>query len=117
MVPKTKTLDDWRDYFHRANTDIFDVIHNALFIAAFDCPGEFQSKRDGITEKLFTTLSTLTVPVADGEGREGGRDGCESGSEKSVKESNNSIITIDETEVVLKEESQVVREWLEGCGR
>ncbi|KAK1320976.1 putative mediator of RNA polymerase II transcription subunit 26b [Acorus calamus] len=71
MVPKTKTLKDWRDYFRRANTDIFD---------------------------------------ADGEGREGGRDGCESGSEKSVKESNNSIVTIDETEVVLKEESQVVRE-------
>ncbi|KAK1295815.1 putative mediator of RNA polymerase II transcription subunit 26a [Acorus calamus] len=109
MVPKTKTLDDWRDYFRRANTDIFD-------------------KRDGITEKLFTTRSTPTVPVADGEGREGGRDGCENGSEKSFKESNNSIITVDEvgelshkssctcdeTEVVLKddmkEESQVVRE-------
>ncbi|KAK1295816.1 putative mediator of RNA polymerase II transcription subunit 26b [Acorus calamus] len=128
MVPKTKTLDDWRDYFRRANTDIFDVIHNAIFIAASDCPGEFQLKRDGITEELFTARSTLTAPVADGEGREGGRDDCESGSEKSVKESNNSIITVDEvgefshkssctcdeTEVVLKddmkEESQVVRE-------
>ncbi|KAK1320977.1 putative mediator of RNA polymerase II transcription subunit 26a [Acorus calamus] len=95
MVPKTKTLEDWRDYFRRANTDIFDVIHNAIFIAASDCPGEFQLKRDGITEKLFTTRSTLTVPVVDGEGREGSR-GCESGSEKSFKESNNSIITVDD---------------------
>ncbi|KAK1262241.1 putative mediator of RNA polymerase II transcription subunit 26b [Acorus gramineus] len=113
MVPKTKTLEDWRDYFRRANTDIFDVIHNAIFIAASDCPGEFQSKRDGLTEKLFTTRSTLAVPKADGEGRVY-QDGSESGSEKSVKGSNISIITIDETEVVLKddmkEESQVVRE-------
>ncbi|KAK1262246.1 putative mediator of RNA polymerase II transcription subunit 26b [Acorus gramineus] len=95
MVPKTKTMEDWRDFFRRANTDIFDVIHNAIFIAASDCPGEFQSRRDGLTEKLFTTRSILTVPVADGEGRDGSR-GCESCSEKSFKESNNSIITVDE---------------------
>ncbi|XVF40880.1 hypothetical protein PTKIN_Ptkin01aG0152200 [Pterospermum kingtungense] len=47
-------LEQWRDYFRRANSDIFDIIDHAITIAALDCPKEFRLRRDQIAEKLFT---------------------------------------------------------------
>ena len=47
-------MDNWRKYFRSANSDIFEVIQNAIIIAASDWPQEFRAQRDQIAEKLFT---------------------------------------------------------------
>ncbi|KAI3993958.1 hypothetical protein MKX01_002971 [Papaver californicum] len=47
-------INYWRKYFQSANTDIFDVIENAIVVAASDFPKEFRNRRDLIAEKLFT---------------------------------------------------------------
>ncbi|KAK9036835.1 hypothetical protein V6N11_021761 [Hibiscus sabdariffa] len=48
------TLEQWRDYFRTANSDIFDIIEHAIMVAALDCPKEFRLRREHIAEKLFT---------------------------------------------------------------
>ncbi|KAF9592158.1 hypothetical protein IFM89_012587 [Coptis chinensis] len=47
-------IESWRKYFKSANADIFDVIEQAILVAATDCPNEFKIRRDRIAEKLFT---------------------------------------------------------------
>ncbi|KAK8477644.1 hypothetical protein V6N13_042828 [Hibiscus sabdariffa] len=47
-------LEQWRDYFRTANSDIFDIIEHAIMVAALDCPKEFRLRREHIAEKLFT---------------------------------------------------------------
>lgn len=51
-------LDYWRDYFRRANSDIFDIIEHAIMVAASDCPKEFRVKRGCIAELLFSCRLT-----------------------------------------------------------
>ncbi|XP_022746728.1 probable mediator of RNA polymerase II transcription subunit 26b [Durio zibethinus] len=51
-------LEQWRDYFRTANSDIFDIIDHAITVAALDCPKEFRLRRDQIAEKLFTCKFT-----------------------------------------------------------
>ncbi|XP_010552906.1 PREDICTED: probable mediator of RNA polymerase II transcription subunit 26b [Tarenaya hassleriana] len=48
------SLDSWRDYFRRADSDIFEIIDHAVMVAATDCPKEFKSRRDRIAELLFS---------------------------------------------------------------
>ncbi|KAK1292732.1 putative mediator of RNA polymerase II transcription subunit 26b [Acorus calamus] len=119
MVVKSGTLDDWRDYFRSANSDIFDVIEQAILIAASDYPNEFRSRRDRIAERLFSARLTrcigcdrveLAVPVVaegdekgslddGGEGDDGvGGRGGGGGSERSAKESKVNSSTIDQEE-------------------
>lgn len=52
------SLDNWRDYFRRANSDIFDIIEHAIMVAASDCPKEFKGRREKIAELLFTCRLT-----------------------------------------------------------
>ncbi|GMI78821.1 hypothetical protein like AT5G05140 [Hibiscus trionum] len=51
---KGLALEQWRDYFRTANSDIFDIIEHAITVAALDCPKEFRLRREHIAEKLFT---------------------------------------------------------------
>ncbi|XP_078173333.1 transcription elongation factor (TFIIS) family protein [Carex rostrata] len=51
-------LEYWTEFFHGANGSIFDVIENAILVAANDCPQELRSRRDRIVEKIYT----LAIP-------------------------------------------------------
>lgn len=76
-------LDGWRNYFRTANSDVFDIIENAIKVAASDCPKEFRVRRDRIAETLFScklTRCSSCARVEDGGGgcRNGfNGDGCE----------------------------------------
>ncbi|ONK61485.1 uncharacterized protein A4U43_C08F30400 [Asparagus officinalis] len=50
----SSSLDYWRKFFNCANADIFQVIKYAILVASADCPTEFLSWRDQITEILYT---------------------------------------------------------------
>ncbi|GMH21574.1 hypothetical protein Nepgr_023416 [Nepenthes gracilis] len=47
----------WRNYFRSSRSSIFDLIKNAIRVAATDCPELFTLQRDQITEKLFACSS------------------------------------------------------------
>ncbi|KAJ4803646.1 Transcription elongation factor (TFIIS) family protein [Rhynchospora pubera] len=47
-------LEYWTEFFHGANGSIFDVIENAILVAANDFPQELRSRRDRIVEKMYT---------------------------------------------------------------
>lgn len=82
------SLDQWRNYFRSANSDIFDIIDHAIMVAASDCPKEFRLRRDGIAERLFSCKLTrclgcdrveLAVSEDDDDDDEGG---CKSGFDR-----------------------------------
>ncbi|WOG98025.1 hypothetical protein DCAR_0417366 [Daucus carota subsp. sativus] len=51
-----KNLDKWREFFRSScNSDIFDIIEHAIYVAASDCPKEFKLRRDRIAETLFSS--------------------------------------------------------------
>lgn len=97
MAKKSGSLENWRNYFRTANSDIFDIIDHAIMVAASDCPKEFRLRRDRIAERLFSSRLTrcsgcdrveLAVPAGEEEEEafddDGGckssefdRDGCE----------------------------------------
>lgn len=56
MTMKLGPLNQWRDYFQSANSDIFEIIDHAIMVAASDCPKEFRLRRDGIAERLFNCM-------------------------------------------------------------
>lgn len=77
MATNSGALDQWRNYFRTANSDIFGIIEHAILVAASDCPKEFRLRRDRIAEKLFSCKLTrcfgcdrveLAVPENDGGG-------------------------------------------------
>ncbi|XP_010558113.1 PREDICTED: probable mediator of RNA polymerase II transcription subunit 26b [Tarenaya hassleriana] len=79
------SLDSWRDYFRRADSDIFEIIDHAIMVAAADCPKGFKSRRDKIAELLFSCRVSrcsgcdhleLSVPGNDGGDREDYRGGA-----------------------------------------
>lgn len=53
-VKPSASLDNWRDYFRRGDSDIFGIIDHAIMVAAADWPKEFKSRRDRIAELLFS---------------------------------------------------------------
>lgn len=82
------SLDSWREYFRRGDSDIFGIIDHAIMVAATDCPNKFKSRRDKIAELLFSCRVSrcigcdhleLTVPGDDeanrGRGTTGNGDG------------------------------------------
>ncbi|TKY62731.1 mediator of RNA polymerase II transcription subunit 26b [Spatholobus suberectus] len=96
MRMKSRSLDEWRNYFGSANSDIFEIIEHAIIVAASDCPKEFRVRRDGIAERLFSCRLTrclgcdrVELAVA-GDGKEQHHDGddddddggCKSGFER-----------------------------------
>ncbi|XP_074320536.1 putative mediator of RNA polymerase II transcription subunit 26b isoform X3 [Silene latifolia] len=54
-------LDDWRQYFKRVNSDIFDIIEHAIMVAASDCPKEYRVRKAGIAELLFSCRMTRCI--------------------------------------------------------
>ncbi|KAG5055008.1 hypothetical protein GLYMA_03G124700v4 [Glycine max] len=58
---KSWSLDEWRNYFGSANSDIFEIIEHAIIVAASDCPKEFRVRRDWIAERLFSCRLTRCV--------------------------------------------------------
>ncbi|XP_056861504.1 probable mediator of RNA polymerase II transcription subunit 26b isoform X2 [Raphanus sativus] len=56
--PQAASLDRWRDYFRRGDSDIFEIIDHAIMVAATDCPIKFKSRRDKIAELLFSCRVT-----------------------------------------------------------
>ncbi|CAN6810051.1 unnamed protein product [Brassica oleracea] len=52
------SLDRWRDYFRRGDSDIFEIIDHAIMVAATDCRIKFKSRRDKIAELLFSCRDT-----------------------------------------------------------
>lgn len=138
MVGKSVSLDYWRKFFRSANSDIFEVIEQAIVVAAADCPKEFRSRRDQIAEKLFTCrlsrcfgCNNVELQVPDdgedlGEEEGGGSVKREVGEKGSKMDSCNgepedlnrgglSNYSYDEAEAltdVMEEESQIVGEVL-----
>ncbi|CAN8298160.1 unnamed protein product [Cochlearia groenlandica] len=55
------SLDSWRDFFRRGDSDIFEIIDHAIMVAATDCPNKFKSRRDRIAELLFSCSVTRCV--------------------------------------------------------
>ncbi|PIA59977.1 hypothetical protein AQUCO_00400689v1 [Aquilegia coerulea] len=49
---------NWRKFFQSSNADIFEILEQAIMIAATDCPNDFKFRRDEIAEKLFTCQFT-----------------------------------------------------------
>jgi len=89
---KSWSVDEWREYFVSANSDIFEIIENAIVVAATDCPKEFRVKRDAIAERLFCSRLTRCAGcdrvelVARGVGKESDDEGCKNGVERNGAE-------------------------------
>ncbi|KAL0928885.1 hypothetical protein M5K25_000815 [Dendrobium thyrsiflorum] len=138
MAGKSDSLDYWRKFFRSANSDIFEVVEQAIVVAAVDCPKEFRSRRDRIAEKLFTCklsrcvgCNNVELQIPDdgedlGEEEGGGSVKREVGEKGSKMDSCNgepedlnrgglSNYSYDEAEAltdVMEEESQIVGEVL-----
>ncbi|XP_043705437.1 probable mediator of RNA polymerase II transcription subunit 26a [Telopea speciosissima] len=48
------SLDHWRKFFETADTNIFDIIEQAIRVAATDHPEEFKCRRDSFAEHLLS---------------------------------------------------------------
>ncbi|WOK95949.1 putative mediator of RNA polymerase II transcription subunit 26b [Canna indica] len=123
MAGLSGSLDYWRKFFRSANSDIFEVMEQAVLVAASDFPEEFRSRRDQIVEKMFTLL----LPRCYGcnrvaEGEEGDRSVKRDGEKESKVDSNdgpedlNRIVSnysFDEAEALteeLEEKNQTLAE-------
>ena len=53
FLKSKEAMDEWKNYIGNANVDIFDVLKNAIKVAASDHPNEFQTMRDKIAEMLY----------------------------------------------------------------
>ncbi|CAN8259805.1 unnamed protein product [Cochlearia groenlandica] len=79
-MKQSVSLESWRDYFRRGDSDIFGIIDYAIMVAAADFPSEFKSRRDGIAELLFSCGVSRCIGcdhlelsiAADKEGNRGG---------------------------------------------
>ncbi|KOM49539.1 hypothetical protein LR48_Vigan08g036600 [Vigna angularis] len=89
---KSWSVDEWRDYFVSANSDIFEIIENAIIMAATDCSKEFRVKRDAIAERLFCSRLTRYAGcdrvelAARGVGKESNDEGCKNGVDRNEVE-------------------------------
>ncbi|XP_047151933.1 probable mediator of RNA polymerase II transcription subunit 26b isoform X2 [Vigna umbellata] len=89
---KSWSVDEWREYFVSSNSDIFEIIENAIIVAATDCPKEFRVKRDAIAERLFCSRLTRCAGcdrvelAARGVGKESDDEGCKNGVERNAGE-------------------------------
>ncbi|CAF1935515.1 probable mediator of RNA polymerase II transcription subunit 26a [Brassica napus] len=104
MKPSQDSLDDWRDYFRRGDSDIFGIINHAIILAAAYFPDEFKSRRDGIAQLLFSRNASRSCIGCGREdnhetvGGSGGRDdsGGAGGGEEDEKKVNDNEIVVDE---------------------
>ncbi|KAG1338332.1 putative mediator of RNA polymerase II transcription subunit 26a [Cocos nucifera] len=54
MASNSYSLDYLRKLFRSTNTNIFEVVENAVLVAATDYPMEFAHHRDELVERIFT---------------------------------------------------------------
>ncbi|KAJ0235211.1 mediator of RNA polymerase II transcription subunit 26b [Hirschfeldia incana] len=99
--PAAASLDRWREYFRRGDSDIFEIIDHAIMVAAADCPNKFKSRRDKIAELLFSTRCCtgchhhhhreLSLPGEEDEAVDGG--GSKESKANSSRGDNNQIVS------------------------
>lgn len=58
---KSKSTEEWRKYFESGNCSIYEIIFNAIRMAALDNPVEFKLERKKIVEGLYASLFTDNV--------------------------------------------------------
>ncbi|KAH0450431.1 hypothetical protein IEQ34_021123 [Dendrobium chrysotoxum] len=80
MADAKQSLDYWRKYFNSAKSDIFDLIDNAILVAAVDCPKEFKGRKNQIVEKLYTCQ--VSLHNGDYEHPKEEKNSCNSGNSK-----------------------------------
>ncbi|URD72690.1 hypothetical protein MUK42_25054 [Musa troglodytarum] len=126
MASSSGSVDYWRRFFRSANSDIFEVIEQAILVAASDYPQHFRSRRDQIVEKFSPRFcrgaSAVTGSSCEGRGEEGHGSVRRSEKESKVDSSNDgpefsnpvvSNYTYDEAEALteeMEEEGQIVGE-------
>ncbi|THU62592.1 hypothetical protein C4D60_Mb01t06740 [Musa balbisiana] len=128
MASSSSSVDYWRRFFRSANSDIFEVIEQAILVAASDYPQQFRSRRDQIVEKFFAALLPRCfgcdrVELRGAEGEEGHGSVRRVGEKESKVDSSNdgpefsnrvaSNYTYDEAEALteeIEEEGQIVGE-------
>ncbi|KAJ0234802.1 hypothetical protein HA466_0269420 [Hirschfeldia incana] len=100
-MKQSASLDHWREYFRRGDSDIFQIIDHAIIVAAADSPNQFKSRRDKIAELLFSCRVArcngcdhveLSVPGGDDEAVDGGEVGGGSKENSSRGDNNNQIV-------------------------
>lgn len=105
------SLDKWREFFRGANSDIFNIIKNAIMVAVTDCPNDFKMNRDRIAELLFACKSTkcfgcdrveLALPNQLDVVQKSDDGKCKSGIETGTKESKANSSGDDQREVVVE---------------
>ncbi|XP_008798351.1 probable mediator of RNA polymerase II transcription subunit 26b isoform X1 [Phoenix dactylifera] len=106
MANSSASLDYWRKFFRSANSDIFEVLEQAILVAASDYPQEFRSRRDGIGEKLYTCL----LPRCSGCDRVESRVSTEGGEEGdgSVKRDVEKESKVDSSNEVFEDLNRLV---------
>ncbi|KAI9121385.1 hypothetical protein K1719_008418 [Acacia pycnantha] len=55
---KPQSIEEWRKYFERGNCSIYQIINNAIRVAALDQPEEFKLRRNKILERLYSCQFT-----------------------------------------------------------
>ncbi|XP_074581443.1 putative mediator of RNA polymerase II transcription subunit 26b [Curcuma longa] len=122
MAGSPVTLDYWRKFLRSADGDIFEVMEQAVVVAATDYPDEFRSRRAQLAEKLFTVLLPRCfgcVGASDGEEGDGSvkrDDGVKHSSDDDGPEDLNGIVSnysYDEAEALteeIEEANEVVTE-------
>ncbi|CAL4976780.1 unnamed protein product [Urochloa decumbens] len=71
LMAGTDSMEPWRELFR--GRDIYDVIGNAILIAATDSPKEFRRRRDGIVEQIYTApAAAIAIPTLHGRSSTGG---------------------------------------------
>lgn len=87
MERPSRSIDYWRRFFRSASSDIFEVVEQAIVVAATDRPEEFRGRRDRIAEKFYTTLLRRCDDYVEPRGveREEGRGSVRRNGEKEIK--------------------------------
>ncbi|XP_054801552.1 probable mediator of RNA polymerase II transcription subunit 26a [Prosopis cineraria] len=62
---KSKSLEQWREYFESGNCSIYQIIFNAIRVAALDDPQEFKLRRKRIAERLYSCQFTGSCCCVD----------------------------------------------------
>ena len=61
LMKPSASLDTWRDYFRRGDSDIFGIIEHAIMVADTDSPEELRSRRHTIVELLFSCQGSRCI--------------------------------------------------------
>ncbi|KAI6673706.1 hypothetical protein NL676_001612 [Syzygium grande] len=117
-----ESLDDWREFFRRTDADVFELIDNAIAVAALDRPDDFQSRRVRIMESLYSgetgrhmagnQVGSCNAPSKESKAGGDGRGDVEQDVVDMDKESCCSFGEAEASASEMDEQSQVVGEVL-----